>query len=155
MGSEMCIRDRVYNGISSFIPSSCNRRTTNIMSNVDVPGRNPHCDSGSKRSRSRYEPRRRATILRRTLSACASQLRYLRSCQIRKMIPWNTARRRELAFTPSFSSLAGEIIRSHRLSVGHPSQRKRNFSARWRFTQSMTDLELRQAIYDRGIERWW
>ena len=56
-----------------ILPSSCNRRTTNIMSNVDLLGRNPHCDSGSRRSRSRYEPRRRATIFWRTLAACATR----------------------------------------------------------------------------------
>ena len=30
---------QVYNGTPSFLPSSCNRRTTNIMSTVDLPGR--------------------------------------------------------------------------------------------------------------------
>ena len=64
---------QVYNGTPSFLQSSCNRRTTNIMSTVDLPGRNSYCDSGSKHSRSKYEPRRRATIFRRTLPACATR----------------------------------------------------------------------------------
>ena len=34
-----------------------------------------------------------------------------RSCQIRKMMPWNAARRRELALTPSFKNSAGRLSR--------------------------------------------
>ena len=148
------------------------------MSTVDLPGRNPHYDSGSRLSRSRYERRAKGYDLQENLPRMRNQgdspvitaigrvfllvqhlnNRVLPKLWYRSLLPDpydDTVERREKTGArphPELQQLSWEIIRSHCLRVGYPSQCKYNFSARWWFTQGMAGLELRQAMYDRGVE---